>query len=240
MTKKLPGATLAQMCTVGLKTLKNQLSEYVRLAAAGETVVITDRGRAVAEIVPRRRQQNESFVERGVREGWLTPATKRSGDPPPRKPIKGYSFEQLMADLERDREDAFDLPRQLGAPRPPAHRGTPAFGEFLGAGLCRLLEYEVWNRIWARGLGQSHRDVVGAALAKIEMIELTRLSLRRALEPFPVGVPTLGALHLATIDFVRGSGEPLELASYDTRLLAAAQGWEFQSRNCEQGISTAT
>jgi hypothetical protein len=31
--------------TVGLKTLKNKLSEYVRLAAAGETVVITDRKR---------------------------------------------------------------------------------------------------------------------------------------------------------------------------------------------------
>ena len=96
-----------QMRTVGLKILKNQLSEYVRLAAAGETVVITDRGRAVAEIVPYRGHRNESFFERGVREGWLTPATDRSGHPPPRKPIKGYSFEQLMAELERDREDRF-------------------------------------------------------------------------------------------------------------------------------------
>jgi prevent-host-death family protein len=33
------------MPKVGLKILKNRLSEYVRLAAAGETVVITDRGR---------------------------------------------------------------------------------------------------------------------------------------------------------------------------------------------------
>jgi prevent-host-death family protein len=33
------------MRTVGLKTLKNELSEYVRLAASGETVVITDRNR---------------------------------------------------------------------------------------------------------------------------------------------------------------------------------------------------
>src|SRR5579875_680658 len=40
------------MRTVGLKVLKNKLSEYVRLAAAGETVVITDRGRVVAELVP--------------------------------------------------------------------------------------------------------------------------------------------------------------------------------------------
>ncbi len=48
------------MQKVGLKTLKNKLSEYVRLAAAGETVVITDRGRTVAEIVPPRQPTHES------------------------------------------------------------------------------------------------------------------------------------------------------------------------------------
>ena len=87
----------------------------------------------------------------------------------------------------------------------------------------RLLEYEVWSRIWARGLGQSHREEVRASLAKIGMIELTRLSLRRALEPFPVAVRTLDALHLATMDFIRESGEPVQLASYDNRLIAAAE-----------------
>jgi prevent-host-death family protein len=92
------------MHTVGLKTLKNKLSEYVRLAAAGETVVITDRGRAVAEIVPPR-QQHEGFIERGVREGWLTPAKRPFQPLPPRTPIPGYTLEQLLADLDRDRED---------------------------------------------------------------------------------------------------------------------------------------
>ena len=92
------------MRTVGLKTLKNKLGEYVRLAAAGETVVVTDRNRIAAEIVAPRRQGHESFIERGVREGWLTPATHPGKGPLPRKPVKGYSFEQLMADLDRDRE----------------------------------------------------------------------------------------------------------------------------------------
>jgi predicted nucleic acid-binding protein len=87
----------------------------------------------------------------------------------------------------------------------------------------RLLEYEVWNRIWARGLGQSHREEVRALLAKIEMVELTRVSLRRALEPFPVGVRTLDALHLATIEFLRSEGQLPQLASYDMRLVAAAR-----------------
>jgi prevent-host-death family protein len=37
---------------VGLKTLKNKLSEYVRMAAAGEIVLISNRDRIVAELVP--------------------------------------------------------------------------------------------------------------------------------------------------------------------------------------------
>ena len=93
------------MHTVGLKVLNNKLSEYVRLAAAGETVVITDRGRPIAEIVPPRPERGESFIERGVREGWLTPA-KRPFEPlPPGKPVCGLTFEKLMEDLARDRED---------------------------------------------------------------------------------------------------------------------------------------
>ena len=42
------------MRAVGLRVLKNRLSEYVRLAASGETVLVTDRERVVAEIVPER------------------------------------------------------------------------------------------------------------------------------------------------------------------------------------------
>jgi len=92
------------MRKVGLKILKNKLSEHVRLAAAGETIVVTDRGRAVVEIVPPRREP-ESVIERGIREGWIRPARRDANWPPPSKPVPGLTFEQLMADLERDRED---------------------------------------------------------------------------------------------------------------------------------------
>jgi len=47
--------------------------------------------------------------------------------------------------------------------------------------------------------------------------------LARALEPFPVPVRTLDALHLASIEFLRGHGQKVELASYDESLLAAAR-----------------
>lgn len=96
------------MRSVGLKILKNKLSEYVRMAARGEIVLITDRDRVVAEIVPpqpnRGSATEDEFIAKGVREGWLTPAKIPPGTPPPpRKPI--MSFKELMADLEQDRED---------------------------------------------------------------------------------------------------------------------------------------
>jgi antitoxin (DNA-binding transcriptional repressor) of toxin-antitoxin stability system len=94
------------MKTVGLKILKNKLSDYIRLAAAGETIAVTDRGRVVAEIAPPPSMTGLTpFEEQGVREGWLSPARIRDGTPPPTKPVPGLTLEQLMADLERDRAD---------------------------------------------------------------------------------------------------------------------------------------
>ena len=69
------------MRAVGLKILKNKLGEYVRMAAAGETVLITDRNRVVAEIVPpqpgHKAASHDEFIARGVQGGWLTPAKFR-------------------------------------------------------------------------------------------------------------------------------------------------------------------
>jgi prevent-host-death family protein len=40
------------MRAVGIRELKSRLSEYVRLVAAGESVLVTDRGTVVAELCP--------------------------------------------------------------------------------------------------------------------------------------------------------------------------------------------
>jgi len=60
-------------------------------------------------------------------------------------------------------------------------------------------------------------------LDRVELIELTPNVLRRALQPFPVSVRTLDSLHLATIDYLVRQGQTVTLASYDRRLLAAAE-----------------
>jgi prevent-host-death family protein len=44
------------MKAVGIKVLKARLSEYVRLARSGETILVTERGAVVAELRPARRQ----------------------------------------------------------------------------------------------------------------------------------------------------------------------------------------
>ncbi len=97
------------MREVGLKTLKNKLSEFIRAAAAGETIVVTDRGRPIAEITPPRpvpdRYKDHPVLARGIREGWIRPAVRGPDWPPKPVPIEGYTLEQLLADLDEDRKD---------------------------------------------------------------------------------------------------------------------------------------
>jgi prevent-host-death family protein len=92
------------MKTVGLKTLKNKLSAYVRAAAAGETIVVTDRGRPVAEINPPR-PKPESVIERGIREGWIRAAVRGPDWPPKGEPVPGLTLEDILADLDEARKD---------------------------------------------------------------------------------------------------------------------------------------
>jgi antitoxin (DNA-binding transcriptional repressor) of toxin-antitoxin stability system len=47
---------LAAMKAIGIKRLKAQLSEIVRMVKAGETIMVTERDEVVAELRPARRQ----------------------------------------------------------------------------------------------------------------------------------------------------------------------------------------
>ena len=87
----------------------------------------------------------------------------------------------------------------------------------------RLLEYEIWIRLQARRLGESHNEDARALVGRVALIELVPPVLARALEPFPIPVRTLDALHLASIEFLRLQGQTIELASYDDRLLLASK-----------------
>lgn len=95
------------MRAVGLRVLKNRLSEYVRLAASGETVLVTDRERVVAELVPpsegRARSPGDALLADAVRKGWLTPAVGRTRERAPRRPVAALA--SLLEELGADRAD---------------------------------------------------------------------------------------------------------------------------------------
>lgn len=99
---------------------------------------------------------------------------------------------------------------------------TESFWETSPLVSSRLLEYEVWNRIHARGLSSTHGEDVRALLARLSFLELAAPVLARALDPFPTTVWTLDALHLASVEFLRGLGQRPALATYDVRLAEAA------------------
>jgi hypothetical protein len=86
-----------------------------------------------------------------------------------------------------------------------------------------LLQYEIWNRIHARGYTRTHGQDAATFLGRIDFIDLTPETLARALEPLPVPLRTLDGLHLATMHFLRSQQQTVELLSYDKRMLAAAK-----------------
>ncbi len=95
------------MRSVGIKVLNNRLSEYVRLAASGETVLVTDRDRVVAEIGPPRETRSpilaDALLAEAVRKGWMTPPVLPVGEPPPAAPVA--PLRDLLAELDGDRSE---------------------------------------------------------------------------------------------------------------------------------------
>ena len=98
------------MRAVGIKVLKNKLSEYVRLAASGETVLVTNHDRVVAELRPPQPGRPERLPEgklgEAVRSGAISPRQMPPFEPlPPRKPV--MTLEKLLVGLDEDRADRF-------------------------------------------------------------------------------------------------------------------------------------
>lgn len=85
---------------VGIRELKAKLSAYVELAARGETLTVTDRGKPVATLGPP--PGFEDSYARGVREGWLTPPTRSGRLGPARRYKSSLTIREV---LDEDRGD---------------------------------------------------------------------------------------------------------------------------------------
>jgi predicted nucleic acid-binding protein len=87
----------------------------------------------------------------------------------------------------------------------------------------RLLEYELWTRLHGRGAARTHGEAARELLARVALVELAPLVLARAIEPFPVTVRTLDALHLSTALFLAERNQGVTVAAYDERLRRGAR-----------------
>jgi prevent-host-death family protein len=78
---------------VGIRALRDHLSEFVERVRAGEEVVVTDRGRAVARLVP---IGHERVVDRLIREGLVEPAPVGERRRPRRRVAAGEAVSDLV------------------------------------------------------------------------------------------------------------------------------------------------
>lgn len=95
---------IAGMRTTGIRELKDNLSRYIARAAAGERVLITDRGRLVAELVPPAKELTyRSRYAELIASGVIRPALE-TGDPlanmPKLRLPKGTAAELIDADRD--------------------------------------------------------------------------------------------------------------------------------------------
>ncbi len=96
------------MRTVGLKVLKNKLAEYVRIAEGGERVLISDRDRVVAELVPPDPGRAEGVADAVLaslgREGVLSPPLSPGRGLTVEHP-RGAKLKEILGELAADRGD---------------------------------------------------------------------------------------------------------------------------------------
>lgn len=96
------------MRSVGIKSLNSKLSEYVRLAGGGETILVTDRDRVVAEISPPRETRSpvlaDAFLAEAVRSGWLTPPALSATDEP-QSAVPVARLGEILDELDADRSE---------------------------------------------------------------------------------------------------------------------------------------
>ena len=81
---------------VEIHELKEHLSVFVRKAAVGGRIIVTDSGKPVAKLEG---LGGRSMLERGIAEGWITPPSRGELSPP----LHRKGLHSTMEVLDEDR-----------------------------------------------------------------------------------------------------------------------------------------
>ena len=85
------------MDVIGVREARQHLSRYLDLVQDGEELVVTDRGKAVARVLP---MSGGRTIDRLIAEGLVTPAANRKQ--PASRPIKAAgTVSDLVPDQRR-------------------------------------------------------------------------------------------------------------------------------------------
>jgi len=96
-------ATIACMKTVSVRDLKNKLSEYLRHVRHGESILVTDRGEVIAELMPPGQGQADPSVPVGlqslIKRGFLAAGSAAGKGLYPSLPRKRGQRRRIVAQL---------------------------------------------------------------------------------------------------------------------------------------------
>ena len=90
---------------VGTRELKTKLSEYLRRVKAGETIIVTERGRTIGQIIPVKptlEKRLKALVNSGISE-WNGQKYQ------PNKPVARNRGSKQLSDLVREDRDVDHL-----------------------------------------------------------------------------------------------------------------------------------
>lgn len=91
---------------VGVRELRQNLSVYLDRVKQGETLEVTEHGRPVAQLGPRR-QEPVSIIDQMMADGRITPATfdhRKIPPPPPNPDPSGRTLTEILLEM-RDEDD---------------------------------------------------------------------------------------------------------------------------------------
>lgn len=91
---------------VGVRELRQNLSVYLERVKQGETLEVTEYGRPVAQLGPRRAKPI-SIIDQMIADGRITPATfdhRKIPPPPPNPDPGGRTLTEILLEM-RDAED---------------------------------------------------------------------------------------------------------------------------------------